>query len=241
MVEKKIRTGIEQLDEDLIGLFELCDDNNRLDAVKNAIANKDITTEEFAKIVPESIVRLSVALNGPQYNLFLLEKIREDSISLVEQAKNLLDKHFPNLFENKAAKSTLKKEMAEPPESEESLADKVISGVGYYCKWDGAPPKLTPAIHISFKNKKRKILLDSVLEWDDLSFVVETLTGAFVDLLEKGKALVELGQLDLSEAAKVGERIGRTFEDLEKVKKLAHSYKVKIVPPEKKTEGEGKD
>lgn len=238
MANKDIKTGIKQLDEDLNGLFELCE-SNRLDTVKKAIANKSITSEEFAKIVPESLIRLSMLLIGPQYNLFI-ENINEASIQSLEQAKSLLEKHFANLFENKAARSALKKEVQAPPKIEETLSDKAISGIGYYCKWDGTPPELMPAIHISFKNKKRKILLDSILDWDDLIFLLEALTSAFVVLLEKGKSLAELEQLDLSDAPKVGERIGRTFQEFQKVKNLANAYKVKIVTPEEKTEKERK-
>lgn len=236
---KDLKTGIKGLDKDLKVLFDICE-SKKLVTIKNAIANKKISNDDFAKVVPESLVRLALALTGPQFNLFL-DDVYKNSIPLVKQAKSLIEKHFGNLFENEAAKSLLKKHTEEPEDKGESLADKVISRVSHYRVWEGNPPELTPAVHIGFKNKKGKILFDSTLDWEDLSFVLEALAEVLAGLLDKGKSLAKDKQIDLSDAQKVGERIRKTLEEFEKIKKLAPTYKIKIEGESKKEKESTRD
>jgi len=219
-------TGFKELNDDLKELFEICE-GDKLNAIKDAIANKELSSDEFAKVVPKSVIRLSSFLVGPQFHLFV-ESVRKDSIPLIREAKSLIEKHFLSLFEHEAARSLLKEEMKEGPSHEESLHDKGISGVTHYRIWAGSPPELTPAVCIGFKNKKGKILWESKLDWDDLSFLLDALAKILFDLLDEGKSLVECKQIDLSDAQKVGERIENTLEHFENIKKLAPTYGIKI-------------
>lgn len=220
-----LKTGDKQLDADLKELFEILG-SEKLNTIKKAIANKEISIDDFAKVVPESLIRLSYILTGARFNL-LVEKLSEDSIPLITKAKSLIEKHFENLFENKSARSILKKTI-ERDVSEDSLADKSISGVGYYRVWIGSPPELTPAVQMGFKNNKGKILWDVTLDWDDLSFLLEVLTRVLDGVLDKGKSLAENEQIDLSDSETIGERIRKSLETFENIKKLAPIYKIKI-------------
>jgi hypothetical protein len=229
----RIKTGIKSLDVDLRELFTICDDKNKLSNIKKAIANKNVSSEEFSKIVPESLIRLSIYLTGSQFAI-ALEKINKEAVDLVKKAKSLIEKHFANLFENKIAKSILTKKVTEEGEHVESLTDEVIRGFGYYFMWENDPPELQPAVRLSLKNRKRKILLNTRLDWEDLSLFLKNVSEIFVELLEKGKTLTELGQIDLSDSQQVLKNIEETLENLQKMKEIMPVYKSKTKAVKKK-------
>jgi len=223
----ELKTGMKGLDDDLRELFAICDDKEKLNTIKQAIANKDISSEEFAKVVPDVLITFSLMLAGPQF-IFLLDKINEEAVGLVKKAKSLIEKHFGNLLENENAKSMLKKVMT--PEERghvESLADETIQGIAHYLIWEDDPPELTPAARIAFKNRKMKILLNTRLDWEDFSGLLKSLSEIFVELLEKGKLLAELGQIDLSDSQEVLKNIEETLGNLQKTKKIMPIYKAK--------------
>jgi|GEM_PF-4741402 len=222
----ELKTGIKGLDDDLPELFAICEDKEKLDAIKQAIANKDISTEEFSKVVPKVLITLSFGLADPQFE-FLLEEINEGSVDLVKEAKSLIEKHFGNLFENKNAKSMLMKIREGQQDDVESPNDEVIRGVGYGLLWAGSPPELTPAARVAFYNRKEKILLNTTLDWEDFSVLLKNLAEVFVELLEKGKSLAELGQVDLSDSKKVADDIKETLGKLQKAKEIMPIYKAK--------------
>lgn len=223
----KVKTGIKGLDDDLRELFAICEDKKKLNTIKQAIANKDISSEEFSKVVPESLITFSIFLTGPQF-IFLLDDINEEAIGLVKEAKSLIEKHFGNIFENENAKSMLRSKVTTEERGHiESITDEAIRGIAYYLIWEDDPPELTPAARIAFKNRKRKILLNTRLDWEDFSFLLKILSEIFVELLEKGKSLAELGQLDLSDSQKVLKNIKETLGNLRKMKEIMPIYKAK--------------
>jgi hypothetical protein len=221
-----VKTGIKSLDDDLRELFAICEDKKKLNTIKQAIANKDISSEEFSKVVPKSLIAFSFFLSGPTF-IFLLDDIKEEAVGLVKDAKSLIEKHFGKLFENQNAKSIFKKMTDEESEHEESLADETIRGIGYYLIWEDEPPELTPAARVVFKNRKKRILLNTRLDWEDFSFIMKKLSDIFVELLEKGKPLAELGQIDLSVSKEVVKNIEETLEILQKMKEIMPIYKAK--------------
>jgi len=222
----KVKTGIKGLDDDLRELFAICEDKKKLNTIKQAIANKDISSEEFSKIVPKSLIKFSLFLTGPQF-IFLLDDIYEEAVGLVQEAKSLIEKHFGNLFQNENAKSILKKMTEGERDGGESLADEVIGRVQYYFMWEDDPPELTPAVRIALKNRKRKILLNTRLDWDNFSLLLKNFSEIFVELLEKGKPLAELGQIDLNDSQKVVKNIEETLGNLKKMTEIMPIYKAK--------------
>ncbi len=222
----KLSTGIKGLDDDLQELFAICEDKKKLNTIKQAIADKDISSEEFSKVVPKSLITFSFLLTGPQF-VFLLEDINKEAVGLIKEAKSLIEKHFGNIFENENAKSMLKKMTEGQQDASESITDETIRSIAHYLIWEDDPPELLPAARIAFKNRKKKILLNTRLDWDDFSFLLKSLSGIFVELLEKGKSLAELGQLDLSYSQKVLKNIEETLGNLQKMKKILPIYKAK--------------
>ncbi len=222
----KLSTGIKSLDEDLRELFAICEDKKKLNTIKQTIANKDISTEEFSEVVPEIMIRFSLFLTDPQF-AFLLDDINKEAVGIVQEAKSLVEKHFSNLFENEIAKSKFKKMAEVQQEGSESLAGEVIQRIEYYFMWEDDPPELTPAVRMALKNRKRKILLNTRLDWEGFSSLLKKLSSIFVELLEKGKPLAELGQIDLSDSQEVLKNIEKTLGNLQKAKDIMPAYKAK--------------
>lgn len=230
----KLNTGIKGLDDDLRELFAICEDKKKLDTIKQVIANKDISSEEFSKVIPEVLITLSLYLSGPQL-ILLLDNINEGAVGLVREAKSLIDENFGNLFENETAKSILKsKATEEEGEDAESITGDTIQGIQHYFLWEDEPPKLLPAVRMGFKNRKGKILLSTRLDWDDFSFLLRSLSRIFVELLEKGKPLAELGQINLSYSEKVSKNMEEALGNLQKTKEIMPIYKAKTKTAKKK-------
>jgi len=222
----KLNTGNKSFDDDLRELFAICGDKKKLNIIKQAIDNKDISRKDFSKVVPKSLIKLSVFLSEPQFSINL-EQINKEAVDLVKKAKSLIEKHFSNLFENENARSILNKMTKGQQTDRESLADGVVRGIEYYFMWEDDPPKLTPAVHMALTNIKGKILLKTRLDWEDFSFLLKNLTGIHAELLEKGKTLAELGQIDLSDSEKVSKNIEEALGNLKKVKEIMPIYKAK--------------
>ena len=176
------------------------------------------------------MIRLSLFLSGPQSTI-LLRQIKEEATGLVKEAKSLIEKHFSNLFENENAQSILEQVTEEEQGAGESLVDEVIRSIQYYLIWEDYPPELTPAVRMGFKNRKKKILLNTKLDWDECSFLLKTLSKILIKLFEKGKPLAELGQIDLSGSENVLKNIDEALGNLQKMKSIMPVYKGK-----KKTE-----
>lgn len=235
---KKFETGSKELDNDLKELFDICE-SDKLDTVKQAILNKELSEEDFSKVVPVSLIRLSFLLTGPQFNI-LLEKIHKDSIPFVKKAKSLLEVHFNNLFDSKPAKSLMEDMISQPQDVGEALGDKVVSRITHYFVWEGSPPKLTPAVHLGFKNRKGKLLFDTRVDWDDLSSILEKLSGIFSELLERGKSLAKSRKVDLDYASDVKDRVIRILENFKKIQDVLPTYIVEGKKKQKKKKAKDK-
>ena len=85
----ELKTGIKGLDDDLRELFAICEDKKKLDTIKQAIADKDISSEEFEKVVPEVLLTFSLTLAGPQFTI-LLDEINEEVVGLIKKAKRVI-------------------------------------------------------------------------------------------------------------------------------------------------------
>lgn len=231
MLDKKISTGDRQFDKDIEELFDICkgDKNQRLVNICKAIEDKDISQEDFASVVPESLIRLGFALTGSAYEI-ILDKVQDSSRILVKKAKELFEKHFSKLYEHPVAKSLASSVMGESGEREtlQKNTCNTISGMTYMFTWNSTPPGLIPSVRIGFRDMRGKIILDSLADWEELSYIIESLTELLSELMNRSKSLAELEQIDLSDSRKVGERIAKTKEYLKKIEALAPTYKIKI-------------
>jgi hypothetical protein len=230
----QINSGVKGLDKDLVEFLGLCE-SERLEPVKNAIKNKNASPEELEKLIPNSIIRIIVALSGLQYH-FLLDRVHKESIPFIEKARSLIEKHFGDFFENHAVRTLVSRVVEQNEDEEESLEDNCVNSISYFLTWEDGPPELTPSAMIGLKNKKGKILCDIRAGWDNLSYLISALSQVLVNLLENGKVFADKGQIDLSDSENVARHIKKLSEQIDEIKKIAPAYKIILEEPVEKTD-----
>jgi hypothetical protein len=153
---------------------------------------------------------------------------------LLKKAKSLIGKHFPNLVQHPGAKAIIYEfAQSRPKDKEERLEEgSEITSFDWYYVWGGVegPPKLRPGVHLFFRNRDKKLLLESQLDWTNLGFLAASLTGIFRHLMEKGKILAEKQMLDVSVAPMIGLRIRQLKDHAEELERLAANYGIPTKP-----------
>ncbi len=225
MTRERINTGRPQLDRDLQLLFE-AEDTDRLEEMRRAVSNRSITEEELRKVIPDGIWRLVyLVFSGVQFAIFR-SQLEENGRNLLDEARHLIKRYFADVFECEAAVSALAQLNESEAQPLHPLADSMnrISAISPLFNWAGTPPELVPNVRIGFMNQNKRMLLDSVFDWDDLAYVLAALTAILADLLEKGQSLAEAEQLDLSEAPRIAERLAELTDSLDKIRQLGPRY-----------------
>lgn len=218
--KRDIKTGVDQLDSDLRALFDLVG-SDELRKVKEAIANKELSPKDFGRIVPRGVLRLALILTPPLNFKLTLHKCEDGAHELLEEARRLIREHFPDIDSHPAVFEIVKPEIAATQEQQKGASWQlnVISRLTVMTTFLGPPPKLTPAVRIAFRDKPGKLLLDSLMNWDDVLFVSQALADIAADEFESSKKLAELDLLDLDddnrkELAKHINKLGRHMERL---------------------------
>ncbi len=155
---------------------------------------------EPGAVIPDGIWRLVyLVFSGVQFAIFR-SQFEEKGRNLLDEARHLIERYFADVFECEAAVSALAQLNESEAQPLHPLADSMnrISAISPLFNWAGTPPELVPNVRIGFMNQNKRMLLDSVFDWDDLAYVLAALTDILADLLEKGQSLAEAEQLDLS-------------------------------------------
>ena len=150
----------------------------------------------------------------------------------MEKARSLVREHFPDIDSHPAVLEFVKPEIAaaQSQKEAESLQLNVISRLGGMSTLLGSPPNLTPAVRIAFRDKRGKLLLDSLLSWDDVLFVGQALTDIAADEFESSKKLAELDLLDLDDddRKKLAKHINDLGRHLDRLRKAAPVYGIDL-------------
>ncbi len=216
-------TGDQELDHDLMVLFK-AEESKRLEEYSKA-ASKCGISDEISSAIPKPILRLAYVLTGSQFAV-IRSRVTDESRSLLDEAKQLIETHLPDLFASDAVleaiapmgKSTHKHPLVD--------SMNVISSISPIFTWCGSPPKLLPSVRIGFMNQRNRMLLDSSFAWDDLAYVVAALADILAVLLDSSKSLAEAGQLDLSDAPRIRERLDELTASLDKIRELLPIYDI---------------
>ncbi len=224
MARASISTGSDRLDRDLQLFFEAAK-ANQLEEMSRAVSNVSITEEELRRVIPDGILRLAYVFSGAQFAV-IRSQLREESRAFLDDAKQLIDRYFADVFKCEAAVKTIVRLNQSEAGDLHPLADSMnqISSISPLFTWSGTPPALVPSVRIGFMNQNKRMLLDSLFDWDDLAYVVAALTAILASLLEKSQSLVDSEQLDLSEGPRIAERLVELTASLEKVRQLGPRY-----------------
>jgi len=236
MTKKRINTGITELDRDIEELFEAAE-KNQLQELSRAVSS--LPEQELVELLPDGILRLAFVLSSDRFDE-LRSEAEEESRPTLDRAKRLVEEHFPNLFQSAAAEKAIARLAVDSQKDLHPLADSmnVISSISPLYGWVGAPPALRPIVRIGFMNQKRRMLLDSSFDWDDLAYVLAALAKVLAGLMEAGKPLAEAKQLNLSDASRVAERLSQLEGSLDRVRKLYSLYGIATEATGKQGSGE---
>lgn len=226
MLERDVNTGVTQLDDDLKVLFDFCT-SERLKRLQEAAANDALTEDNLADFVPEEVLRAASVLSEPSGFEFLRDQATESSRPVIEEAKALVDHHLNAAFRHPAIIKRAEELVTQKTKMDDAFAAvrenlNVIAAVGGRFMWTGIPPKLTPALHVAFLDSNSKLLLDSLLEWDDVLFVASGLVERLSEAMGAGQKLAD--QLDIGNTVTLAHRILNIEKALAKLKSLAAVY-----------------
>lgn len=227
MAQATIKTGIRGLDADLQALFEAAS-GERLQDIKGAIANPQLTEDQLFAIVPKAIFRVVVGLRQPSTYAALMENVPKEARPYLEKAKEVAEKHFLDLLTHPAVVGRLSPPGARKDTSSLAGALNVITAVRHIPGWGGSPPKMRPWSRLVFVGLDDKVLLDSACDWDDMLGLVEHITDALACEMTSGKALAELQLVEVPDRDKIAERLKEIDANLKVVKQLSRLYGVEV-------------
>lgn len=234
MSKQTIDTGSEWIDGLLRELFDICSSKKRLQEIKAAIDDDSLSTHEFFRVVPESLLPLVLLLRSPTQYKGLLKEVKNDSLPLIEEAKRLVNEHFRGIISHSASLSKMESTTVEHEEetSEEEQTPredhlKRIAAIDYAPMWSGKPPKLQPVVRLFLMDVGRNLLLDTTLEWDRSLFVVDGIVKIVADEMEAGTGLN--GQLAPMEKAEFSQIIRQLEVNLDRIRDLAPHYGIDLL------------
>ncbi len=94
----------------------------------------------------------------------------------------------------------------------------------------GNAPALVPAVRVAFRDSRGKLLLDSLLDWDDLLYVSKTLADIAADEFQAAEELCEARMLNRDEdfLGKLGKHIRELSQHVDRLQRLAPQYGVQL-------------
>lgn len=226
-----ITTGIDEVDRDITAFFALIQ-SERFQPTKSAAADKALSLVKLRELIPEEVIRLVLALADPAGFAILMENCKEDARQNLERARILVQEHFGELRSHPAVIEMIKQMLSglQPKDEPERLRLNSISGIGYMPMYLGTPPKQNPAVRVAFRDNRRKLLLDSLLDWDDLLYVSKALADVAADEFEAAEKLYRAGMLDIDEKyrAKLGAHLRELAKHVGRLQQIAPVYGVDL-------------
>jgi hypothetical protein len=225
MSELNINTGIELLDDDLRAVFEAVTPKKR-QAIIAAIGNYDLSKSEFFEIVPQAIFRVVAGFRNPSGFKSLLEKVNEESRPHLERAREIAEQHFADILKHPAIMPLAAGNDDDDDHLFSSEVLNTITKIRHMPQWKGQPPQMCPASRVAFFGLDQNLLLDSVFDWDDYLYVTETLLKMLICEMKSGKALADLGQVELPYKTEMRDRIQSLEKHVGTIKELCAVYRL---------------
>lgn len=241
MARKKSKTGIEDLDRDLEMLFRLAK-SGQFQSIKDALEDTTLSPNKIKDLVPEGFVRLTAVFTTPVLFGLVKTDCREDGRATLDEARSLFDKHFPDIGRHPSIPALVseyfkKKKVIDLKEEKDSVSAmldslNVISQLEHFTSWRVTENEILPAVRVVFSNRRNRLLLDTLMDWDDLMFIVQGLTTILRDDLRKGQQFARKRKPKIvvpeSEKNRIAERISETILKLEEISELALSFGIEV-------------
>jgi hypothetical protein len=205
-------TGIKRLDNDIRFVLE-SEAAGTLSTQCKPFADHSLSLDALQAAVPEPVFRLTLALWAKVGFELLLEDIPEASRPVVAAARDCIVRYVLDLESHpalqEAGKTELRKLRQKKEDEDEPLRLDTISSIGHVPTYTGDPKALRPGIRAAFRNSKGKLLLDSMLWWDDILFVARAMLEICSEEMNDAASLHEakILKIDEDEKAQLGKKL----------------------------------
>jgi|GEM_PF-5898410 len=186
-----MNTGIQKLDRDLETLLSL-DDPEKLEEIRELNKKSNPTIGDILSVVDPEAIRLSAALLSDEIFEDLKSKIKSDSSDLLLKAKQFAKENLEELVNKDIIQDDFFRndEIDDFHPLSESL--NIITSISGASNWIVQKNNLVPAIRCVFSNSRRKkVLLESTLDWEDILFITEGLLELLQDDIENASNFLD--------------------------------------------------
>lgn len=234
MPKSHTKTGIETLDKDIAFLFNL--KPSKFKTFEKVVSNKAATIKELKDNIPPEIFNLVFHILPDSTYDTLVRQSPKTGKQLIKKARNLVMTHLADLLYHPAVVEFLVSQVTTQKNDDEkektpSLNLNIIHTISpaptLFADKDD-PERLTPAVRIGFLDRRRKVLLDTTLDWDDMLFVASVFLKTLASELEKRQSLAKSGILKMYDQKQIRDKIFSVQDSLKKIKKFATIYGINI-------------
>ncbi len=223
----KINTGVSELDEDLKIFFQLIQQGEKVEEIKELISEKNISREEFFKEIPEAFLNLLQLFLEDRFEKNIFE-FPEDQQKYLKRVEEIFDEYFHDFLEHPHTKQFIKKRQEDIQKNMEmkKVIDKSASkveAVTGYINWEGTPPDLIPQKYVVLLGPDNEILFSSNFTITQMLFLAQQFTDNVLALIAQSKDLEDFQYIDTDELDGVKDRLADIKECINEISNLVES------------------
>ena len=227
MPDAEVSTGNKTLDEDRRVLLTLLDGPG-LQQLEEGIADDTLSTEDFARLLPESAFLLAGALGNPANFQLIQDGLTEQGREILHALRRTVEDRLDNVLRSAPSVKRLRDihdRKPDPSAKSSSLAQsfRVIKRVQRIHLWFGEHGKLQPAVRLGLISGGDDLALDTTLPLGDLCFVAQVLAEVVSEALDRARPFHESGSLELGDTDDLAKHLRKLEEHVKTVMDHAQS------------------
>lgn len=221
-----LKTGIDGFDAD-VEAFQRLIDSESLKHVKSAALDYKLSPSELKKSVPGFVFRISSLASSEKTRHLIFKNTPAEVHPRINELIDVFQQNFSALLEHPARKEALKEILTEK-KLKPALENKInpIVGVSHMSAWVGDPPELSGIIRLAFSGSDDGLLYEFTSDWENFSFIVQSITEVLEESISKADPLFTRGILAAPEdnGRDIEEAISKSIEALEKARRMMSKY-----------------
>ncbi len=202
--------GSSELERDLKLVLEL---GSSIDfpKIKAAATDLQLDLELMKEIVPAELISIAWFMQQEESFEAAVRSASPEGVKLLEQTKAFIEKEFPEFSHH-----PIFEELEGIAEGvQRSRAPKLppfkfnaVTSVASMPLWNQASEQaISPIVRLGMKGLDNKILLDSTIDWDDLSFLCNTIVRVLRDEFKRVLPFSKMVEVQIVEKDAIAERL----------------------------------
>ena len=227
-------TGISGLDDDIQSIANYLD-SDKFEKLKTISQDASLKQVDIQALLPEDILYSLQYIVGTllyqRLRLSVNENARDKLDSFRAEVMDKVGKIFLSHPVDQELNAIFAKRVAttEKKESKQALAAnfKTPSNIQYAQMFLGKSPELSPVCRIALVGINDDVLVDMILDWNDLGYLISNFSGILKESLISSEGMRELSQIDVpkEDVEHTISRLSQTCEDLKESTKLLREHK----------------